>query len=141
MILEVRDAWNVRVLGKSLDITKRIYDMTTKERFQKVNLLRRHSRKAVILLNVTLIEAFEKKNNHRTELYLKKTILLCDKIKKSLNCALFLGYVEDYEVSEVLNNLEWLAGEVGHFLESNEKVKGKMGMYVEQYDRPAYQYV
>ena len=140
-MFEVRDAWNLQLWTRSLDITKRIYDMTTKERFQKVNLLRRHSRKTVILLNVTLMEAFERKNLQRTELYWKKTILLCDKIKKSLNCALFLGYVEDEEVAEVLHDLEWVTGEINHFLETQETAKRNMGYYFEKYEQPAYQYV
>jgi hypothetical protein len=141
MMFEVRDAWNFQLWTRSLDITKRIYDMTTKERFQKVNLLRRHSRKTVILLNVTLMEAFERKNFQRTELFWKKTILLCDKIKKSLNCALFLGYVEDEEVAEVLEDLEWMTCEINHFLEAQGAAKRNMGYYFEKYERPVYQYV
>lgn len=115
--------------------------MTTKERFQKVNLLRRHSRKTVILLNVALIEAFEKKNNHRTELYLRKTIQLCDKIKKSLNCALFLGYVEEFEVASVLDDLDWLVSEIDRFLESQLSAGGNFEMYLGKYEMPACQYV
>ncbi len=140
-MFEVRDAWNFQIWSKSLEVTKRIYDMTTKERFQKVNLLRRHSRKTVILLNVALMEAFDKKNIQRTELYLRKTILLCDKIKKSLNCALFLGYVEDYELAEILVNLEWITGEISRFLESQESAGRKMAIYFENYEIPACQYV
>ncbi len=140
-MFEVRDSWNDQVWSRSLDITKRIYNMTTKERFQKVNLLRRHSRKTVILLNIALIEAFERKNSQRTELYLKKTILFCDKIRKSLNCALFLGYVDESELSQVLTNLDWLTIEINRFLEAQENGRTKMGLYFENFEIPAYQYL
>lgn len=91
---------------ESLEIAKEVYKITTKERFLKGNHLRRHIRKTVISLNIEISEAFEKKNSTRKHYYLKKAIRLSEKIKDSLNCALYLGYINDAEFRTLIERLE-----------------------------------
>ncbi len=120
--------------AEGLNIAKKIYNITTKERFLKGNHLRRHIRKAAISLNIEISEAFEKRNSSRKYIFLKKAIRLCEKVKDSLNCALYLGYINENEFKHLTGELRSVSVQLNGFFHKSLAFQEELGVGINHFD-------
>ena len=114
--------------AEGLNIAKKIYNITTKERFLKGNHLRRHIRKAAISLNIEISEAFERRNSPRKHTSLKKALRLCEKVRGSLNCALYLGYINENEFKLLTGELRSVSVQLNVFIHKSPVFQEEFGV-------------
>ena len=97
----------------ALKITKKIYDLTSKQKFSKDFKLRDQIRGAIISVSSNIVEGFEKNNNNEFVRYLKIAKGSNGEVKNQLYIALAVSYITKEEFAEALELLEELAKQIG----------------------------
>ncbi|MDD5396700.1 MAG: four helix bundle protein [Candidatus Moranbacteria bacterium] len=107
----------------SLEITKEIYDLTSKGNFSKDFGLRDQIRRAVVSISSNIVEGFEKNNNNEFVRFLKISKGSAGEVRNQLYIALAIPYISQKEFDELNGKLENLACQVGAFIVYLQKKK------------------
>lgn len=100
----------------SLKITKIIYDLTSKEKFNKDFCLRDQIRRAIISVSSNIVEGFEKNNNNEFIRFLKIAKGSIGEVRNQLYIALCVGYIDKGEFDFINRQAESLASQIGGFI-------------------------
>jgi len=100
----------------SLFITKKIYDLTSLNKFSKDFGLRDQIRRAIVSVSSNIVEGFEKNNNNEFVRYLKIAKGSVGEVRNQLYIALSISYISTQEFKELNDELEKLANQLGGFI-------------------------
>jgi len=100
----------------SLEITKQIYGLTTKNTFSKDFNLKDQIRKAAISVSSNIAEGFEKNNNNEFIRFLKIAKGSVGEVRSQFYIALRVNYISQEEFNKINKELEGLAGQIGSLI-------------------------
>ena len=110
----------------SLELTKEIYDLTSKKNFSQDFGLKNQIRRAIISVSSNIVEGFEKNNNNEFIRFLKIAKGSVGEVRNQLYIALAINYISQKEFYKTNKNLENLANQIGGFIQYlEEKRKNK----------------
>ena len=114
--MKIKRFEDLRIWKLSLKITKRIYDVTFKTKFNKDFGLRDQIRRAVISVSSNIVEGFEKNNNNEFVRFLKIAKGSAGEVRNQLYIALAVGYITESEFESLNNDLIALVNQIGGFI-------------------------
>jgi len=100
----------------SLSITKRIYYLTSLNKFSKDFGLRDQIRRAIVSVSSNIVEGFEKSNNNEFVRYLKIAKGSVGEVRNQLYVALSISYISTQEFKELNDELEKLGHQLAGFI-------------------------
>jgi len=110
----------------SLELTREIYDLTSKKNFSQDFGLKNQIRRAIISVSSNIVEGFEKNNNNEFIRFLKIAKGSVGEVRNQLYIALAINYISQKEFHKTNKNLENLANQIGGFIQYlEEKRKNK----------------
>lgn len=108
---------DLEVWKLSLKITKKIYDISSKEDFSKDFGLKDQIRRAIVSVSSNIVEGFEKNNNNEFIRFLKIAKGSAGEVRNQLYIALVIQYIEEAEFKSLDENLLNLANQIGKFIQ------------------------
>jgi len=106
----------------SLELTKEIYDLTSKKNFSRDFGLKDQIRRAIISVSSNIVEGFEKNNNNNEFIrFLKIAKGSVGEVRNQLYIALAINYISQKEFHKTNKNLENLANQIGGFIQYLEE--------------------
>ena len=119
--MKIRRFEELSIWKLALKITKIIYDLTSKPKFNRDFGLRDQIRRAVISISSNIVEGFEKNNNNEFIRFLKIAKGSASEARNQLYIALAIDYITKNEFEKINKELENLAGQIGGFIVYLEK--------------------
>ena len=112
----------------ALNITKDIYDITSKTQFLKDFGLRDQVRRAVISISSNIVEGFEKNNPNKFIRYLRITEGSVGEVRNQLEIAKVIGYISENELLFIDIKLINISKQIGGFIKylNNHKKSVKL---------------
>lgn len=107
---------DLQIWKLSLNITKKIYDITSKKEFSKDFGLRNQIRRAIISVSSNIVEGFEKNNNNEFIRFLKIAKGSVGETRSQLNIALAINYIDQKEFDNLYEKTETLSKQIGGFI-------------------------
>jgi four helix bundle protein len=101
---------------QALKLTKDIYDLTSKEKFNKDFRLRDQIRGAIISVSSNIVEGFEKNNNNEFIRFLKIAKGSVGETRNQLFIAFAVDYITQTEFNKANSEFEDLAKQIGGFI-------------------------
>lgn len=105
----------------SLELTREIYDLTSKKNFSQDFGLKNQIRRAIISVSSNIVEGFEKNNNNEFIRFLKIAKGSVGEVRNQLYIALAINYISQKEFHKTNKNLENLANQIGGFIQYLEE--------------------
>ena len=105
----------------SLELTREIYDLTSKKNFSQDFGLKNQIRRAIISVSSNIVEGFEKNNNNEFIRFLKIAKGSVGEARNQLYIALAINYISQKEFHKTNKNLENLANQIGGFIQYLEE--------------------
>ncbi len=105
------DVWKL-----SLEITKLIYDLTSKKLFSQDYGLKDQIRRAIVSVSSNIVEGFEKNNNNEFIRYLLIAKGSVGEVRNQLYVALTVQYISRDEFEQINPKLFILADQIGRFV-------------------------
>ncbi len=99
-----------------MEITKVIYNLTTRKEFNKDFSLKDQVRRSIISVSSNIVEGFEKSSTNEFIRFLKIAKGSVGEVRNQLYIALNIGYVNKNEFDNINNKLEELANQIGGFI-------------------------
>ena len=123
--MKIRRFEELSIWKLALKITKIIYDLTSKPKFNRDFGLRDQIRRAVISISSNIVEGFEKNNNNEFIRFLKIAKGSVGEVRNQLLIALTVGYILQTEFDKTNDDLEGLAKQIGGSIIYLEKRRSK----------------
>ena len=112
----------------SLEITKEVYDLTSRQAFKKDLGLVNQIRRAIVSVSSNIVEGFEKNNNNEFVRFLRIAKGSIGEARNQFYIALSVGYLDRVGFDTMNNKMEKLAGEIGGLMVYLEKFKKQSAM-------------
>lgn len=100
----------------SLEITKKIYNISSRKEFSKDFGLQNQMRRAIVSVSSNIVEGFEKNNNNEFIRFLSIAKGSVGEVRSQLYVALTIGYLNQEEFDKIHRNLEELGKQIGGFI-------------------------
>ncbi|MBI4160110.1 four helix bundle protein [Candidatus Wolfebacteria bacterium] len=113
----------------SLVITRKVYDLTSKPKFNRDFALRDQVRRAIISISSNIVEGFEKNNNNEFIRFLGIAKGSAGEARNQLYIALTIEYISGEEFDKIGGDLEKLSAQIGAFISYLEKSR-KEGKFI-----------
>ncbi len=114
---------DLKIWQSALNVTKEIYDITSKKEFSRDFSLRDQIRRAIISVSSNIVEGFEKNNNNEFIRFLKITKGSIGEVRNQLYIALAVNYINKEEFEKLNSELVDLANQVGRLISYLQKQK------------------
>ncbi len=114
--MKIRKFEDLPIWKLALKITKKIYDLTSQDKFSKDFKLRDQTRGAIISVSSNIVEGYEKNNNNELIRFLKIAKGSIGEVRNQLYIALAVGYITQNQFDEINLELEELANQTGGFI-------------------------
>ncbi len=114
--MKIRKFEDLPIWKLALKITRKIYDLTSQDKFSKDFKLRDQTRGAIISVSSNIVEGYEKNNNNELIRFLKIAKGSIGEVRNQLYIALAVGYITQNQFDEVNLELEDLANQTGGFI-------------------------
>lgn len=121
--MKIRKFEDLPIWKKALRLTREVYDLTNKPKFNKDFKLRDQIRGAIISVSSNIVEGFEKNNNNEFIRFLKIAKGSVGEVRNQLFIALAVGYITQAEFDEINKELEDLANQIGGLISYLEKCR------------------
>lgn len=115
----------------ALSITRKVYDITSVQQFNRDFCLRDQLRRSVISISANIVEGFEKNNNNEFIRYLKISKGSIGETRNHIYIAYTVGYLKKAEFDRLNEELISLGNQVGAFIVYLEKVRQK-GQFIKR---------
>lgn len=126
--MQIKQFEDLPVWKLSLVATKKIYDISAKERFSKDFWLRDQIRRSVVSISSNIVEWYEKNNNNEFVRFLRIAKWSCGEARNQLYISLTIDYINQEEfdaINEILLSLSKQISWLIKYLEQFKKVKQK----------------
>ena len=100
----------------SLQITKSIYDLTSKKEFIREFALKDQIRRAVVSISSNIVEGFEKNNNNEFIRFLKIAKGSTGEVRNQIYICRDVKYITLNEFKIINDHLQVLANQIGSFI-------------------------
>ncbi len=97
----------------AIKITKDIYDLTSKMKFNHDFELKNQMRSAVVSISSNIVEGFEKSNNNEFIRFLKISKGSAGELRNQLYVSLTIKYIDNIEFNANNGNLLNISGQIG----------------------------
>jgi len=113
----------LKIWQDALKITKVIYDLSGKSKFNADFALKDQIRRSMISVSSNIVEGFEKNNNNEFIRFLKIAKGSAGETKNQLHIAFIVGYISKNEFQDIKIELESLSSQIGAFISYLEKAR------------------
>jgi four helix bundle protein len=123
--MQVRKFQDFEIWKLSIEITKQIYLITNKSKFQKDFALRDQIRKASISISSNIVEGFERNNNNEFIYFLRIAKGSTGEVRNQLYIAHEIEYIDKLDFDLIENSLIKLAKQISTLIIYLEAKKEK----------------
>lgn len=107
----------------SLKLTKKIYDVSSQQKFSKDFALRDQIRRAIISVSSNIVEGFEKNSNNEFIRFLKIAKGSAGEVRNQIYISLSVEYISQDQFNSINNELQDLSNQIGGFISYLEKCR------------------
>lgn len=122
---------DLQIWKLSLQITREIYDITSKKDFSKDFGLRDQIRRAIISVSSNIVEGFEKNNNNEFIRFLGMAKGSVGEVRNQLYIALTIKYIAQEEFDHLHLRVDQLSKQIGGFIKYLQD-KRKDGQFIKK---------
>lgn len=115
--MKIKKYDELQVWKDSINITKKIYALTTSGALSKDFGLRDQIRRAVVSISSNIVEGFEKNNNNEFIRFLKISKGSVGEVKNQFFICYQIGYFGELTYKNVESNLDCIAKQIGGLIQ------------------------
>lgn len=121
--MTITDFKDLPIWKESIRLTKKIYEISARGKFNKDFGLRDQIRRAIVSVSSNIVEGFEKSNNNELVRYLRISKGSVGEVRNQIEIAKIVGYLKGIEAENLDEELLNLASQIAGFIKYLEEKK------------------